>query len=164
VNSPVATPEKGPQSYGFPSAGDPLLDWAEIENRLRDARSYWLATTKPSGEPHVRPVWGAWVDRSLFFDGHPATRWARNIEHDSRVSVHLDDAANAVIVDGRVEDIDSTDEELAGKIVGEWDRKYGRLAPDPAGRGIFRLHPRSVRAWSENLKDGTRWELGEKNS
>jgi Pyridoxamine 5'-phosphate oxidase len=36
-----------------------------------------LATTDADGTPHVRPVWGVWVARCLYFDGHPHTRWAR---------------------------------------------------------------------------------------
>jgi pyridoxine/pyridoxamine 5'-phosphate oxidase len=157
VIAPAATPERGPASYAFPKTTDGLLDWAEAEARLREARGYWVATTNASGDPHVRPVWGVWVDRSLFFDGHPATRWARNIARDPRVSVHLDDTTNVVIVDGRVADVQSADAELSKQIVDAWRRKYGKLAPDPAGRGIFRLHPVRVRAWSEHLRDATRW-------
>lgn len=159
MSPPVATPEKGPKGYAFPSEGDPLLDWEVTGERIRDSRCYWLATTCPSGEPHVRPVWGAWVGGSLYFDGHPSTRWARNIARDPRVSVHLESALDVVILEGAVEDVEHADPDTAEEIIDEWNRKYGRLAPDPAARGILKLRPVRARAWSENLEDATHWEL-----
>src|SRR5579872_3717931 len=79
VEQPSATPAKGPEPYRFPRDGRSLQSWSSVEDRLRNARFYWLATQHPSGHPHVRPLWGVWVDRALYFDGHPATRWSRNI-------------------------------------------------------------------------------------
>ncbi len=128
--------------------------------RLEGARYYWLATARADGRPHVTPVWGVWVDEALYFDGLPTTRWARNLAVNPALSVHLDHGDDVVILEGVVEDL-STDPELGSRIVEAWDTKYRRLHPDPAGRGIFRLRPRTARAWSnELLEDGTRWRFG----
>jgi hypothetical protein len=154
---PAAMPERGPKGYAFPTSNEPLLSWEEAAHRLVDARSYWLATTSPDGTPHVRPVWGVWVAECFYFDGHPHTRWARNLARDPRSSIHLESAANVLIVEGVGEDVERTDEELGGRIAASWESKYGRLVPDPAARGIFRLIPRRARGWSEDLKDGTVW-------
>jgi hypothetical protein len=52
----------------------------------------------------------------------------------------------------------TTDVDLGERIVAEWLRKYGRLEPEPVDDGVFRVRPRSVRAWSRaTLDDGTRW-------
>lgn len=150
-------PERGPKGYAFPSSAEHLLAWEEAERRLADARFYWLATTNPDGTPHVRPIWGVWVDGCFYFDGHPHTRWARNLARDPRAGVHLENAANVVIVEGRGEDVERTDEELGRRIAASWKKKYGRLVPEPAVRGIFRLVPSQARAWSEDLHDGTVW-------
>ena len=38
--------------------------------------------------------------------------------------------------------------------------KYGRLATDPAGDGIWCVTPTTVRGWSSDaLDDGTGWEF-----
>ena len=98
-----------------------------------------------------------WVGGNLYFDGHPKTRWARNLARDPRASVHLESAAHVVIVEGLVEDLERTDADLGERVATAWSEKYGRFVPDPASDGIFRLVPNRARGWSENLKDGTVW-------
>lgn len=157
---PEASRPEAPASYPFSKNLQPMLPWSHVTERLERARNYWLATTRPDGRPHVTPVWGVWVDGSLYFDGHPATRWARNVVANPAVSVHLESGDDVVILEGTMEDT-MTDEELGGRIVAAWNAKYGRLQPDPAGSGMFRMRPRSARAWStSSLEDGTRWQLG----
>jgi hypothetical protein len=127
-----------------------------------EARFFWLATRNPDGTPHVRPLWGVWVQGCFYFDGHPRTRWARNLARDRRASMHLESAAHALIVEGIGEDVERTDEELGTLIATGWQEKYGRLVPDPAARGIFRLTPVRARAWSEDLRDGTVWTFDDR--
>jgi hypothetical protein len=64
-----------------------------------------------------------------------------------------------VIVDGLGEDIAQTSPELGEAIASAWEAKYGRLVPDPAAQGIWRLSPLRARAWSEDLRDATVWQL-----
>jgi hypothetical protein len=154
---PSARPERGPEGYAFPTEADRLLAWRDAELRLVSARRYWLASTNEDGTSHVRPLWGVWVGGNLYFDGHPRTRWARNLARDPRASVHLESAAHVVIVEGLVEDLERTDAELGERVASAWSEKYGRLVPDPIGNGIFRLVPKRARGWSENLEDGTVW-------
>lgn len=157
---PQASRPEAPASYPFSKNLQPMLPWSHVTERLEQARNYWLATTRPDGRPHVTPVWGVWVDEALYVDGHPATRWARNIAANPAVSVHLESGDDVVILEGTMEDT-VTDEQLGGRIVAAWNAKYGRLQPDPAGSGMFRVRPRSARAWStSSLEDGTRWQLG----
>ncbi len=158
---PVARPARGPSSYGFPKDGTAgLLPWSHATTRLVAARNYWLATTSPAGRPHVTPLWGVWVAGALYFDGAPQTRWARNLTANPHATVHLEDGDDVVIIEGTVEDIMHVeDAELAAAIITAWDGKYGRLHPDPAGNGIWRLRPRNARAWSNAaLTDATRWD------
>lgn len=154
---PAARPERGPKGYAFPTSDEQLLSWQQAERRLADARFYWLATTNSDGTAHVRPVWGVWVSGCFYFDGHPHTRWARNLAREPRASLHLESAANVVIVEGVGEDVERTDKTLGHRIADAWEKKYGRLVPDPAARGIFQLTPIQARGWSEDLRDGTVW-------
>jgi hypothetical protein len=75
------------------------------------------------------------------------------------MTLHLERGDDVVIAEGEAENLPAvTDPDLAARIVAEWDRKYGRLHPDPAGEGLFRFRPLTVRAWSTPLlTDGTSW-------
>lgn len=159
---PVASPLHAPAGYPFPKDAADLLAWSHAEERLEQAHSYWLATTSPDGRPHVTPLWGVWVEGALYGDGHPQTRWARNIAVNPAVCIHLESGDDVVILEGQAEDV-TTDEALGQRIIAAWMAKYGRLAPDPAGSGMFRLRPKVARGWShESLKDGARWQFAER--
>jgi general stress protein 26 len=153
VDRPVA-----PSIYGFAHAAGPLLAWPRIEARLREARNYWLATVRPDGRPHATPLWGVWVDETLYFNGFPAARWARNLAANPAITVHLESGDEVVVVEGAAEDV-VTDADVGGRIVAAWEAKYGRLHPAPASDGVFRLRPRTVRAWTDasTFADATRW-------
>jgi hypothetical protein len=158
MDEPRATPLQAPDSYPFPQTADGLLPWAHADARLQSAQNYWLATVRPDGRPHVSPVWGAWVDGRLYFDGHPRTQWIRNVRANGRLAVHLESAEDVIILEGVAEDLDSVEAELSERIIDVWDAKYHRLHPDPAGSGIICFTPRTARGWSTSeLRDGTRW-------
>jgi hypothetical protein len=58
----LATPTAAPPVlYGAPAPPGELLAWSCAEQRLVAARNYWIATTRPDGRPHCRPVWGVWL-------------------------------------------------------------------------------------------------------
>jgi hypothetical protein len=135
-----------------------MRSWADVEHRLSRSRGYWLTTTNPDGSPHAVPLWAVWVRGALYFDGPPTSRWARNIARDPRVSVNLERADDAVIVEGRAEDLE-TDDELGREIVAVWVGKYGdATAPLPSEQGLFRLRPVKAKIWSESLADGTAFD------
>ena len=147
-----------PSVYGFARAAGPLLKWEWVEARLRDQRNYWLATVRPDGRPHATPVWGVWVEGALYLSGYPRALWARNLAANPAVSAHLESGDQVVIVEGMAADV-VTEAETGAKIVAAWDAKYGRLHPEPASEGIFRITPTSVRAWTDSrgFSDATRW-------
>ena len=158
MSDPRVDRPQGPSDYGFGRATGPLLSWEEVGRRLREARNYWRATTRPDGRPHVTPLWGVWVEGALYVSGAPTTRWARNLAANPAISAHLESGDEVVIVEGRTEDV-VTDAALGERIVAAWNAKYGRLAPEPASDGIFQLRPRTVRAWTdiEGFSDAARW-------
>jgi hypothetical protein len=147
---------KMPRHYQAAS-GDDLIAWSGVEEKLSLARNYWLATSYPDGRPHVTPVWGAWVADRFYFDGIFTARWARNLAENPAAAIHLESGDEVVIVEGIVDDV-VTDQALAEQIIGQWQAKYGRLLPEPAG-GMYRLTPRAARAWSRFPDDATKWEF-----
>ena len=158
---PIASRPTAPETYGFPADLEGTLPWSHVEERLLRAQNYWLATVRPDGRPHVTPVWGAWVDDTLYFDGLPTTRWGRNLAANREIAFHLESGEDVVILEVTVEDV-TTDGATTERVVAAWNEKYGELAPEPATRGVFRLRPRIVRAWSQYPKDVTRWTFEER--
>ncbi len=150
---------KSPPSYKFPKSAQGLLPWSWVEHQLEASHAYWLVTAGRTGKPHATPVWGIWIDEMLYFDGHPHTRWSRNLSVNPYATVHLESTNAVVILDGTVEDLTLPVEE-GKRLVQVWNAKYGRFAPDPSGSGILRLVPEAARAWShEDLHDGTGFRL-----
>lgn len=138
--------------------GDELLPWSHIRERLETAENYWVATTRPDRRPHVTPVWGVFVDGSLYIDGIPSSRWSRNLVANPAISIHLESGTDVVILEGFVEDL-VTDADTGARVVDAWNAKYGRVTPHPATDGIIRLRPRSVRAWTRFPHDATVWRF-----
>ena len=125
-----------------PHDGLGLLPWTWAEERLAQARSYWLATTRPDGSPHAMPVWGVWIDGAVVFDTHPLSRKAANLERDGRAVIHLESAEETVILEGTVEAHEDLDPELFERYAVAYSAKYGSRPP-----GGFRFDPRVAYAW-----------------
>lgn len=64
-----------------------IVTWADVAGRLAAARTYWLATTLPSGAPHAAPVWGVVVRETLFLYSERRTVKARNIAANPQVVI-----------------------------------------------------------------------------
>ncbi len=77
-------------SYGVPEALAGTLPWAWAEARLAAAETYWVATTRPDGRPHLMPLWAAWHAGRLWFEGGAATRRARNLELEPALAVAIE--------------------------------------------------------------------------
>jgi hypothetical protein len=155
-NEPQASRSSLPEGYGEP---EQLLPWSFARERLEQAKNYWICTASLDGRPHAAPVWGAWVDDKLYFEGSPATRWGRNITSNPRASIHLESGDQVVIVEGAIEDHDDVGEELNGRVGDAFAAKYGGYRSQ--GRGFFVLVPRVVLGWSSFPKDATRWRFGQ---
>jgi hypothetical protein len=156
-----------PNEYGVPATQEGMLTWDHVTGLLKDALNYWIATTSADGKPHVRPVWAAWLDGVLYFDGHPATGWGRNIIRDPRISVQVEAGDEVVILEGVVEDIPQAEAELAARIAEGFDAKYAtkyNFKSDPGPwreRGLWSLRPQKVLAWDVAIFPGsvTRWRF-----
>jgi Pyridoxamine 5'-phosphate oxidase len=101
-------------------------EWAEVADRLRSARSYWMTTSSPTGAPHAAPVWGVVIGSDLHLYSERRTARARHVAADPRVVVHLESAEDVVIVHGSLEDVGSPGGNPG--VVAALDAKY----PDPA--------------------------------
>ena len=83
-------PERSqPRMFGG-SVGSAELPWGWATERLSRARNYWIATTRPAGKPHSRPVWGVWLDDGFFFGSGRHSAKSRNPAANSAIVVHLE--------------------------------------------------------------------------
>ena len=152
---PVAELLELPKEYGSPEVA---LAWDDVRARLVGATHYWLATTRPDGRPHVVPLDGVWLDDRWYFGGSAKTVKHRNLRANGRAVLHLEDAEQAVIVEGVCEQTFPAGE-LADRLSERSKSKYG-YGPDPASyqkSGVWCLRPERVLSWHRFPRDATRF-------
>ena len=83
-----------------PDATTPTT-WSKARGYVEESTAtYWLATVRPNGAPHVMPVMAVWVDGRLFFSAGARTRKARNLARDSRCVVTVEEEPVDLVVEG----------------------------------------------------------------
>jgi nitroimidazol reductase NimA-like FMN-containing flavoprotein (pyridoxamine 5'-phosphate oxidase superfamily) len=151
-----------PAEYGIARATG-HVDWRHVEERLERARVYWIATVGAGGRPRVRPVDGMYVDGVIYVGGSLETRWIRDLAANPHVSVHLDSLeGDVVIVDGDAEVLRSNSDAFAERMAAASNAKYPEYGMEPAqfkGPGPIAIRPRKVVAWTDFMKDPTRFRF-----
>jgi hypothetical protein len=135
------------------------IPWLRVERRLRNAETYWLATTRPDGRPHCMPLWGVWIDGVLWFWTPSESVKARNLVASPFAVVHLDGGDEVVILEGRVSVPDDADQTAAA--LAAYAHKYNDFDVTSERLGDAHcLRPTVAHAWVEALLDETRsrWE------
>ena len=61
------------------------------EALLKTGIVLWFGSTRPDGRPHIVPVWFSWDGETFFFMTQPESQKVKNIKHEPRVTVALDD-------------------------------------------------------------------------
>ncbi|MGH2534640.1 MAG: pyridoxamine 5'-phosphate oxidase family protein [Thermomicrobiales bacterium] len=112
-----------------PVAARPLLaedasptPWAEARDRLEAAGSFWLATARPDGRPHVRPILAIWLDGALYFVANAASRKARNLARDPRCVITATSHDSDLVVDGEAAIV--RDEATPRRVADRYAAKY----------------------------------------
>jgi hypothetical protein len=156
-----------PEGYGLPLSSEGLLVWAEVEARLVAATSYWLASVRPGGVPHVVPRWGVWAQGRFWYDGAPTTRHARNLADNPACALHLESGTEVVIVEGTSAPTRAPTATLGSRLAAAFG-KYHALGYSPSadawdgedGGGLRVLTPRRALAWFAFPADATRFRFG----
>ncbi len=164
TGSPTA-PERGrpvlPEGYGLPTTSDGLLNWSDVEARLRASRNYWLSTVRPDATPHSVPRWGVWLDGRFYYDGAPTTRHARNLDQNPACTLTLESGTEVVIVEGVSEVTDADPADLGGRLCVAFEKYHPDYAPDAdawvGGGGLRVITPKRALAWFAFPTDCTRF-------
>ncbi|MDP9281624.1 MAG: pyridoxamine 5'-phosphate oxidase family protein [Chloroflexota bacterium] len=97
--------------------GHAPIPWSRALKQLDagDGGTYWLATTRPNGEPHLTAVAALWVDGKVYFVSGARTRKSRDLAKNPRcvISVSLKDLD--VVIEGTARQVpdDATLKRLA---------------------------------------------------
>jgi hypothetical protein len=137
-----------PILFGEPVPQGELRPWSWARERLDGARDYWIATTRPDGSPHTRPVWGVWLGDAFWFA--TGSLAAKNLVKNPEISVHpVAGAAGG--------DLDA---------LGAYNAKYswsfephrdGVRDADGTVGAAFLVRPRVVFGWDNAMHAPTRW-------
>ena len=133
------------------------MDWNDVVERLVDASHYWLVTVGTSETPISRPIDGVWIRNSLYFGGHPSTRWRRNLATNRQAAVNLEDTEKPIILEGTVS-ISNLYQDLAEEVANTSNSKYGfGQTPDQYRREACIFIPQSVIAWTGVFENATKF-------
>ena len=140
-----------------------MLPWSHVCERMGNSPNYWISTAALNGRPHTTPVWGVWLDDTLYFDGSPETRRGRDIASNPAISVHLESGDDVVILEGEAEQIRGVERpDLVLKLAAAYSAKYAAKGYEPTPDtwdegGLYVLRPRIAFAWTKFPDDATRW-------
>lgn len=164
MGQPSARRPNVPAGYGVGSATDPpgtRLPWSTVLGWLVEARTYWICTTRPDGRPHAVPVWGVWLDGTLYFSTDAASGTGRNLAANPSVVAHPDNGDKVAILEGTARQVD--DRPLLVRFTTDVERKYDwPMDPDALPGLVYALTPTHVLSWdaTDSLgKTMTRWEV-----
>jgi hypothetical protein len=160
ANCTVGLPQL-PPLYGLKQR-DNFLPFTHAETRLEKSRNYWICTTRPDGRPHSIPVWGFWIDHTLYFGTARSTRKALNLAHNPAVSVHLESGDDVVILEGKASEVDISDKQTLKKLDAASRKKYKMPLMVVPEAVFYSVRPRTVLAWTESdfPNNATRWQFG----
>jgi hypothetical protein len=163
VLDPTPGPVQVVRGYGLDAApaDGSVLPWSTVVEWLRNSRNYWVTTTRADGRPHAMPVWGLWMDGTLWFSTDPASYKARNLAARPEAVVHLESGDEVCVLEGRVRRI--THEELPAEFVNVYDDKYGhRLEVTDPAFGFYVVDASVALTWREEdfPSSATRWTFG----
>lgn len=135
------------------------LAFAHAEEGLARSRNYWICTVRPDGRPHSIPVWGTWLDGAFYFGTARSSRKALNLAHNPAVSVHLDSGDDVVILEGKVLELDLTDQSIVKKLEAASRAKYKMPLMITPESIYYAVRPHRVLAWTEQdfPNNATRW-------
>src|SRR6266571_26739 len=110
--------------YGILDAnsGKGLFPWSWATERLTNAGTYWIATVRPDGRPHVMSVWGVWLDDAFYFSSGMQSRKVCNLAGNSQCVITCEVGEDQLIVEGIAEQ--DSDGEARQKFCDAYQAKY----------------------------------------
>lgn len=73
------------------------------DNRLYTDETFWFATNKPSGQPHIVPVWFIYDNELIYVFTQCNSLKARNLRRIPAVALSLGTGNNPLVIEGTIE-------------------------------------------------------------
>ena len=150
--------------YGIkgPTEGSGLLPWKWAEERLGKVHNFWVATTRPDGQPHVMPVWGVWMEDALYFSTGARSRKARNLKVNPSCVVCGEHARGQVVIEGVAKRL--SDPKLWKRFAKVYEKKYNFDMSGYSAEPFYAVRPQTVFGlWEKDfLGSATRWKFGKR--
>lgn len=97
--------------------------WREAATRLAEAGTFWMATVRGNGHPHLRPVLAVWVDGAMHFVSSTSARKWANLARSPRCSILAETQGLDLVIQG--EAVRVTDDDRLRRVADAYDSKYG---------------------------------------
>jgi PPOX class probable F420-dependent enzyme len=147
---PIPGAVRTTEGYGLgdaPADGS-ALPWPKVVEWLTAARNYWVCTTRKDGRPHAMPVWGLWMDDTVWFSTDPESIKGRNLLTRPDVVVHLESGDEVCVLEGKAERV--SDPGALARFDDRYEQKYD-VRPSSMGdnSGVFVLQVGNALVWTE---------------
>lgn len=159
MTQPKARRPQHMSEYDVNDNTEGMMTWADVVGRITPERNYWLCVVRPDGRPHVSPVWGVWMDDTLYFTIHESARKIAYLAANPQIAVHLEDGDDVVILEGKAEKID--DSATIERMKAIYQAKYDFDLNTEPGMIYYRLLPARGLTWQESSmsRSATRFDF-----
>ena len=172
VAEPIPSSEHWMTVDALKAADAGVTSWSDARDRLAQGRTYWLATRRRDGRPHVMPILAVWLAGMLYFVASPSSRKAQNLAENAQCVVTVNTEAIDIVVEGGARNV--RDESKLRRVAGayaskyEWDVTvregafYGDGAPTagPPPYDVYELSPAIIFGFgTDGTLSPTRWRF-----
>jgi PPOX class probable F420-dependent enzyme len=117
----------------------------QSERRLQTEQNLWLATVRPDGSPHLVAIWFVWVAGKIYLCTGADSVKVRNLLHNPRVSIALEDGSQPIVIEGRARFAPIGRAEAA--VIEAFQRKYAwDITTDDTYTQVIEIEPKRIRA------------------
>jgi hypothetical protein len=84
--------------------GSEPIPWSRALEQLEGdggRGTYWLATTRSDGRPHIAGIGALWVDGKVYFVSGAGTRKSRNLSENSNCAVSISLVGLDLVIEGK---------------------------------------------------------------
>ena len=118
----------------------------DVERRLQSESNIWVATVRPDGRLHLTPTWFAWHAGQVYICIDPASVKARNLAHNPRIALALEDGSQPIMIEGVARPVDGA--ERPPGALDEFKRKYEwDIASDGQYSLLIEITPKKALDW-----------------
>jgi PPOX class probable F420-dependent enzyme len=75
----------------------------EMIERLETRQNIWFCSVRPTGRPHVAPIWFVWHNDRFYVSTEPDSVKSRNVRRNPQVVLALEDGTYPVICEGKAQ-------------------------------------------------------------